>query len=156
MISTEKSMTPGGPTIEERAQNVLEFARERSKTAENWLELHEAIFSYGGKCNGLFSTQQERVAFSRTPQYAAIQQLIQDAGKLNQTGKERYPEILQRASGKFIVRLPKSIHAALTIEAEQEGISLNQLVLAKLAVSLNACILESSRQHLAQRDCCEG
>ncbi|MDR1481159.1 MAG: type II toxin-antitoxin system HicB family antitoxin [Synergistaceae bacterium] len=36
-------------------------------------------------------------------------------------------------SGKFVVRLPKSLHARLAIEAEREGISLNQYALYKLS-----------------------
>jgi len=35
-------------------------------------------------------------------------------------------------SGKFIVRLPKSLHRRLVIEAENEGVSLNQYALYKL------------------------
>ena len=38
-------------------------------------------------------------------------------------------------SGKFVLRLPKSLHAKLATEAEQEGVSLNQYVLYKLAHS---------------------
>jgi antitoxin HicB len=41
-------------------------------------------------------------------------------------------------SGKFNVRIPKSLHAALASEADSEGVSLNQLVLAKLAMHLQA------------------
>lgn len=36
-------------------------------------------------------------------------------------------------SGKFVVRLPKSLHQRLAIEAENEGISLNQYALYKLS-----------------------
>lgn len=36
-------------------------------------------------------------------------------------------------SGKFIVRIPKSLHYRLSVEAEQEGVSLNQYVLYKLS-----------------------
>jgi predicted HicB family RNase H-like nuclease len=39
-------------------------------------------------------------------------------------------------SGKFVVRVPKFLHAALAAEAEREGVSLNQLVVVKLAVQL--------------------
>ena len=39
-------------------------------------------------------------------------------------------------SGKFLVRLPVSLHAGLEREARREGVSLNQLVVAKLAVAL--------------------
>lgn len=36
-------------------------------------------------------------------------------------------------SGKFLVRVPKSLHRQLSIEAGQEGVSLNQYVLYKLS-----------------------
>jgi len=39
-------------------------------------------------------------------------------------------------SGKFIQRVPKSIHARLVMRAKQEGISMNSLVLSILAESL--------------------
>ena len=39
----------------------------------------------------------------------------------------------EKYSGKFVLRLPKSLHAKLAMEAEQEGISLNQYALYKLA-----------------------
>ena len=36
-------------------------------------------------------------------------------------------------SGKFVVRIPKSLHYRLAVEAEQEGVSLNQYALYKLS-----------------------
>lgn len=36
-------------------------------------------------------------------------------------------------SGKFVVRLPASLHGQLVKEAEKEGVSLNQFVVAALA-----------------------
>lgn len=36
-------------------------------------------------------------------------------------------------SGKFVVRVPKSLHQRLSVEAEKEGVSLNQYALYKLA-----------------------
>ena len=44
------------------------------------------------------------------------------------------PETSDKYSGKFVVRLPKSLHQRLAIEAEKEGVSLNQLALYKLAL----------------------
>lgn len=44
------------------------------------------------------------------------------------------PETVDKYSGKFVVRLPKSLHQRLAIEAEKEGVSLNQLALYKLAL----------------------
>jgi len=39
-------------------------------------------------------------------------------------------------SGKFIARVPRSLHARLTARAKQEGVSMNALVSAILAESL--------------------
>lgn len=36
-------------------------------------------------------------------------------------------------SGKFIVRIPKTLHYRLSVAAEQEGVSLNQYALYKLS-----------------------
>ena len=45
------------------------------------------------------------------------------------------PEPVQeaKATGKFTLRLPKSLHQRLTMEASKEGISLNQYALYKLS-----------------------
>ena len=37
-------------------------------------------------------------------------------------------------SGKFVLRLPKSLHARLAMEAEKEGVSLNQYALYRLSL----------------------
>lgn len=43
------------------------------------------------------------------------------------------PESVDSYSGKFVVRLPKTLHQSLAIEAKKEGVSLNQLAVYKLA-----------------------
>jgi len=42
-------------------------------------------------------------------------------------------EALDRYSGKFVVRVPRSVHARLARKAKQEGVSLNQLVSSVLS-----------------------
>ena len=44
------------------------------------------------------------------------------------------PTNVEKYSGKFVVRLPKTLHQRLAVEANKEGVSLNQLVLYKLAL----------------------
>ncbi|MCH5338039.1 MAG: toxin-antitoxin system HicB family antitoxin [Acetatifactor sp.] len=43
------------------------------------------------------------------------------------------PESADDYSGKFVVRIPKTLHKRLVIEANKEGVSLNQLALFKLS-----------------------
>lgn len=42
-------------------------------------------------------------------------------------------EISNNFSGRLLVRLPKTLHKELVIEAEEEGVSLNSLLIALLA-----------------------
>jgi predicted RNase H-like HicB family nuclease len=37
-------------------------------------------------------------------------------------------------SGKFVLRIPKTLHARLALEAEKEGVSLNQYALYRLSM----------------------
>ncbi len=48
---------------------------------------------------------------------------------------EHIPDCLDDGafSGKFVLRIPKTLHKKLAMEAKLEGISLNQLALYKLA-----------------------
>ena len=71
-----------------------------------------------------------------------IQSVVQHAAEDLMDSGEDLPEPLNKRtySGKLNVRLPKYLHRQLAIEAEKEGVSLNQLISTKLAAtgSLNA------------------
>ena len=78
----------------------------------------------------MFPSVKDREAFAKTETSEEIDRLIDTLPEppVSPQGRE--------FSGKFNVRLPKSLHAALASEAEAEGVSLNQLVVAKLALHL--------------------
>jgi hypothetical protein len=125
--------------IETRAAEALAYAREHADSCSVWTDLHNAVFGIGGKLCDLFPSQAERTAFLKTPEAGQIRELIDG---LRQTGGDP-PEVsvdLSRANGNISVRMPRSLHAALLLEADTEGISLNQLVLTKLAVQLRAAV----------------
>ena len=50
--------------------------------------------------------------------------------------KDPIPKPGNPSSGRFIMRVPKSIHARLVARAKQEGVSMNSLVMAYLAEAL--------------------
>ena len=54
--------------------------------------------------------------------------------KLDAGLKIPVPFDADKYSGRFVVRLPKTLHRRLSMEAEKEGISLNQYTLYKLSV----------------------
>ena len=52
-----------------------------------------------------------------------------------ETGRD-IPEVGELPSGKFIARVPRSLHARLSARARQEGVSMNALVASFLAEGL--------------------
>lgn len=116
-----------------RARDALEFAQRQAAQAKNWVEFHNALFGIGGRLTELFPTQAERVAFGKTDEHRQIMELLEQL-----QGNDKEEPAPPDASGRFVLRLPRSMHAALMAEAQAEGISLNQLCVAKLATQLRA------------------
>jgi hypothetical protein len=123
--------------IAAKARQVLAFAQSRAKEVADWLELHFALFSVDGKATELFPTEAERSAFLRTAEYKRILALMDTLPKPK---KGEMRELVSSANGAISVRLPRSVHAALLAEAKAEGVSLNQLCVAKLVAQLRAVI----------------
>jgi hypothetical protein len=118
-------------SIENRAQQLLEVAAKLAETTGlTWVEANNAIYGPGGPYARLFPSAKDRTAFANTPASRRIDELI-DSLPEPPVGPQR-----REYSGKFNVRVPKSLHAALASEAEAEGVSLNQLVVTKLSMHL--------------------
>jgi hypothetical protein len=118
-------------SIESRAQELLKLARKLAQTSGlTWVEANNAIYGPGGPFVRLLANAKDRAAFAKTKESRQIDRLI-DSLPDPPIGPQR-----REYSGKFNVRVPKSLHASLASEAEAEGVSLNQLVVAKLALHL--------------------
>jgi hypothetical protein len=113
---------------------ILKQAIEIARSVESWADLSNALYNAeDGLLTRTFPTRAERERFTKTKEYAQIRDLISDA-------VERFGLVegaTPKKSGKFVVRVPQSLHAALEREANSEGVSLNQLVVTKLAVQLH-------------------
>lgn len=78
-----------------------------------------------------WGASEEKAAREARKAIAAWLQAAQSAGLEIPTPSVGEP--LERYSGKFVVRVPRSVHARLARKAKQEGVSLNQLVVSVLA-----------------------
>ena len=116
-------------------KTILEKANDYIKKSKTWADFANALFDpFDGELARLFPTEQERIAFIQTDEYKKIKALF--IKKIDETGLIEGAN--PQKSGRFVVRLPRSLHAALEREAETEGTSLNQLVVTKLAVQLES------------------
>lgn len=74
---------------------------------------------------------------AKSPEAAlkGIRKTVVDVLKDMKKRREKIPEPLssKRFSGKLLVRIPPEVHRKLALEAEEENISLNRLISAKLA-----------------------
>ena len=78
------------------------------------------------------------IADGDTPEQAMVNGKDALAAWIKAMGKagKTVPKPGQGPSGKFIARVPRSLHARLSERARQEGVSMNALVCAFLAESL--------------------
>jgi hypothetical protein len=123
--------------ITAKAREVLEYAEAKAQGAADWLEVHFALFGVDGKATELFPTQADRAAFLRTDEYKRLLALLDT---LPRPKRNEIREIVSTANGAISVRLPRSVHAALLAEAKAEGVSLNQLCVAKLVAQLRTVL----------------
>lgn len=117
----------------EIATELLEEAERAARDARSWADLSNFLFNpVDGLVARAYPTRQARQAFVQTDEYRKIRQLIAEA-------RQRYGLVegaSPRKSSRLLVELPQSLHAALEREAIEEGVSLDQLVLSKLAIGL--------------------
>lgn len=85
-------------------------------------------------CNADGETIEEAIINGRDA-FSAWISAVADMGRQVPKPSAKPVELIE-ASGKFVARLPKSLHARLAARAKQEGVSLNTLVLALIAEGL--------------------
>jgi hypothetical protein len=128
-------------SIERKANQVLEQAKQVAEKAGGWADFSAALFDYSsGLVTRTFPDETERQAFFESKQHEEINKmligLMKKHGVVNGAGRKE-------KSGKFVVRVAKTIHEKLETEAKMEGVSLNQLAVTKLALPLK----EASKIH---------
>jgi hypothetical protein len=118
-----------------KERKILESARQVALTAETWADLSNALFDpEEGLVAKAYPSRAARLKFMKTPEYRAIRELIDAAQDRTGFIEGATPK---KKSGRVLVRLPVTLHGALEAEAKEERVSLNQLIVAKLAMRLS-------------------
>ena len=120
-------------SFNKRAKELLSAAKKKAPECESWADLSNHIFGVDGLFVKMFPTLEERQAFTKLPECGEIRQLMVGLPRTAGEPADSY-------SGKTVLRMPASLHAALAAEAEVEGVSLNQLLVTKLSVQLSSAV----------------
>jgi len=118
-----------------KVRDVFAEAQSLAEKSKTWADLSNALFDpLDGLVAKSFPEAADRVAFRKSEAYEQLHKLVEQ--KMQQTGV--LAGSVPKKSGRFVVRVPRTLHAALEQEAVAEGTSLNQLVLAKLSARLGS------------------
>lgn len=109
------------------AEAQAEFAKN-----PNWMDFSNKFFGNGNKY--VPKDRTERQEFLESEEYKAIREMRDQLEALQADVTE--PEETAEYNGRISLRVPKSLHKSLVEEADREGISLNQLLLAKISARL--------------------
>src|SRR5260370_38350596 len=102
-------------SMKNRGNELLTLARKLAETPGlTWVEANNAVYGPGGPFARLFPSVTERTAFAKTEASRRIDELI-DRLPDPPVGPQR-----RDSSGKFNVRVPRSLHPALASEPEAE------------------------------------
>lgn len=122
-------------------ESILNEARREAAEAKSWADFANFLYAPAvGLLVRSFPSKDERTRFMKTKEYKAIRKLIEDVQE--RTGLVEGAMPLK--SGRFVVRLPRSLHAALEMEAAREGVSLNQWVVTKLALQVGSMMSKTA------------
>jgi predicted HicB family RNase H-like nuclease len=135
-MSTAKTKSKSVQSLAQRATELLHRAELMARNGANWAEVHNALWGVGGLGLSLFPQRHERATVMNTKEYGKIREILE---QLPDPPGESAAHA-QEQSGRILVRVPKTVHAALAAEAAAEGTSLNQLIVAKLSVQLRALV----------------
>lgn len=118
--------------MNDKCQEVLRVAEELYRQSPDWMTFFREILGLEGVMRKAFPTTAELFEFERSPQYRDIQNMLSMLrDRRGVKPKEEEPTTV------ITVRLPKSLHDALRVEAHERKTSINRLCIAKLLQAID-------------------
>lgn len=115
-----------------KTRHAIYWARAARNTARDWQAFYRAVLGLGGLMRQEFTTPAELQRFQQTPAYAEILlMLFELQGQGPPAPGDAEPTRV------ITVRLPKSMHDTLLVEAHEHYTSLNKLCVRKLLLGVN-------------------
>ncbi len=124
--------------MDNKPQEVIRIAQTLFHQNPDWVTFFREVLGLGGIVRQMYPTAEALTEFEKTDQYAEIQQML---AKLRVEGPP-VPED-KEPTRVITVRLPKSLHEFLQVEAHEKCTSMNQLCISKLVQWLDSDLAAS-------------
>ena len=137
-------MTP----VSEKHEEIKCAVENLFATNPDWVKFYREVMGLHGLVRRAFPTLEEMAEFEQTETYRQIHRMVAELRK------KAPPEDLEQEETKVItVRIPKSMHEALRIEAYEHHTSMNKLCISKLLQFIDAENVPAAirRQEAARR-----
>ncbi|MDX1963451.1 MAG: toxin-antitoxin system HicB family antitoxin [Pirellulales bacterium] len=111
-----------------KSQEALRFANHLFNSSEkiDWVTFYREVLGVDGIVRRLYPDQAALAEFEATEEYAEIQKLLTTIREKTKNKSKAEPIRV------ITVRMPKSLHEALNVEAMELKTSVNQLCISKL------------------------
>ncbi|HEY2827598.1 MAG TPA: toxin-antitoxin system HicB family antitoxin [Pirellulales bacterium] len=124
--------------MDNKPQEVIRVAQSLFHQNPDWVTFFREVLGLGGIVRQMYPTADDLTEFEKTDQYNEIQQML---AKLRVEGPP-VPED-KEPTRVITVRLPKSLHEFLQVEAHEKCTSMNQLCISKLVQWLDSDLAAS-------------
>lgn len=119
-------------------QEVLRFARQLVHHGADWVKAYRELLGTRGLIRRTYSSREELAEFEQTGAYREIQQMLRE---LREQGASAESSL--EPTSVITVRLPKSVHDALKVEAHEHQTSMNKLCISKLLQFIDNSLVPS-------------
>src|SRR5215475_11311583 len=125
-------------TMDHKPQEVIRIAQTLFHQNPDWVTFFREVLGLGGIVRQMYPSAAALTEFEKTHEYGEIQQML---AKLRVEGPP-VPED-KEPTRVITVRLPKSLHEFLQVEAHEKCTSMNQLCISKLVQWLDSDLAAS-------------
>lgn len=115
---------------EKKRQDVLRFAQSIYSNTHDWVAFFRRTLGVKGVVQEVFATPEELAEFEQSAEFHEIQQMVSELRKKRGRKKDKNSD--KEPTKVITVRMPKSLHELLSVQAEQRGVSINNLCISKL------------------------
>lgn len=127
---------------QEKFKEIYQQATRSFQAAPDWVTYFRQVLGVDGLIRRELPSTEKLAEFEQSPEYEAIQQMLVKLRERNTPANEE-----EEPTRVITVRLPKSLHETLRIEAHEHRTSMNKLCISKLLQVIDEELVPSGQSN---------